>query len=206
VHDATTPTVILLPVYQPSHRLPPLLRELDEAAPGFTYVIVDDGSSPASAQVLQEARDFGATVLSHDRNRGKGVALKTGFRYASEQHPGSDVVCADADGQHGVTDILRVAERVRITGHTVLGVRKFTENVPLRSKFGNTLTQALFRAATGRNVQDTQTGLWAYPATLLDWLSTVPGERFEDEMNVLLATARGGLPDRRGADHDDLSG
>ncbi|HEY0002410.1 MAG TPA: glycosyltransferase family 2 protein, partial [Actinoplanes sp.] len=54
------------------------------------------------------------------------------------------------------------------------------------------VTQALFRAATGRGVQDTQTGLRAYPASLLGWLRTIPGERFEYEMNVLLEAARAG--------------
>ena len=52
----------------------------------------------------------------------------------------------------------------------------------------------LFRAATGRGVQDTQTGLRAYPADLLGWLLSVPGERFEYEMNVLLQATRTGHP------------
>jgi hypothetical protein len=47
---------------------------------------------------------------------------------------------------------------------------------------------------TGQPVRDTQTGLRAYPASLLDWLDSVPGERFEYEMNVLLHAARAGHP------------
>ena len=184
--------VVLLPVYQPGHHLPTLLTELREAAPQCRFVIVDDGSGPAAAQVLQQAESLGGTVLHHPGNRGKGVALKTGFRYAADEHPGLDVICADADGQHSVADIVRVADRVRATGHTVLGVRRFAGDVPLRSKVGNAVTRALFRAATGRGVRDTQTGLRAYPAALLEWLRTVPGERFEYEMNVLLRAARAG--------------
>jgi glycosyltransferase involved in cell wall biosynthesis len=184
--------VVLLPVYQPGHHLPTLMTELRQAAPQCQFVIVDDGSSPAAGQVLREAEDLGGTVLRHPRNQGKGRALKTGFGYAAEHHPGLDVVCADADGQHSVADIVRVAERVQATGHTVLGVRRFAENVPLRSKVGNAVTQVLFRAATGRGVQDTQTGLRAYPGDMLGWLRSVPGDRFEYEMNVLLAAARAG--------------
>jgi glycosyltransferase involved in cell wall biosynthesis len=184
--------VVLLPVYQPGHHLPTLLTDLRKAAPGCHVVIVDDGSGPAAAEVLRQAANLGGTVLHHPRNRGKGIALKTGFRYAAQHHPGLDVICADADGQHSVADIVRVAEQVHATGHTVLGVRRFAENVPLRSKVGNTVTQVLFRAATGRGVQDTQTGLRAYPGSLLGWLGTVPGERFEYEMNVLLEAARAG--------------
>jgi glycosyltransferase involved in cell wall biosynthesis len=193
VHGPATPMVVLLPVYQPSDRLPALLRELRDAAPEYVPVIVDDGSSAAAAPVLRQAEEFG-TVLRHPGNQGKGVALKTGFAYAEQSHPGADVVCADADGQHSVADILRVAAHVRASGHTVLGVRRFADGVPMRSKLGNTLTQALFRAATGRTVQDTQTGLRAYPGALLGWLRTVPGERFEYEMNILLEAARAGHP------------
>ena len=184
--------IVLVPAYQPGDHLLGLLTELRETAPGTRVVVVDDGSSAGSARVLDAARDLGCTVLRHEKNRGKGAALKTGFRHVAEAHPGELVVCADADGQHHVADILRVAGRARDTGRTVLGVRRFDGAVPLRSKVGNTVTALLFRAVTGRPVQDTQTGLRAYPGDLLDWLQSVPGERFEYEMNVLLEAARAG--------------
>ena len=186
--------IVLVPAYQPGPHLLDLVVELGAAAPGVPVVVVDDGSSPAAAPVLAEVAALGCTVLRHEVNRGKGVALKTGFRHIAREHPGQDVVCADADGQHSVTDILSVAGHVRDTGRMVLGVRHFATGVPLRSRFGNTVTQVLFRAVTGRPVRDTQTGLRAFPAGLLDWLLSVPGERFEYEMNVLLAAARAGHP------------
>ncbi|AGZ44232.1 glycosyltransferase family 2 protein [Actinoplanes friuliensis] len=186
--------ILLFPVYQPSDRLPSLLTELRAAAPEADLLVVDDGSGPPSTQVLETSETLGATVLRHDRNRGKGEALKTGFRYAAEHRPGQTVVCADADGQHSVEDILRVAARAAETGHIVLGVRQFEDDVPLRSKFGNAVTQTLFRAATGRPVQDTQTGLRAFPADQLEWLLTVQGERFEYEMSVLIEAVRTGRP------------
>src|SRR4051812_30179884 len=167
--------IVLLPVYQPGQQLPTLLAELREAAPGVGALVVDDGSGPASAPVLDAARDLGCTVLRHGVNRGKGVALKTGFRHLTEARPGHDVVSADADGQHRVKDILRVAEQVRASGRMVLGTRRFEGRVPLRSRVGNTLTRLLFRAATGCPIRDTQTGLRGYPGTLLPWLESVPG-------------------------------
>ncbi len=186
--------IVLVPAYQPGHPLITLVTDLRDAAPDTSVVVVDDGSSPASAQVLDEARDLGCTVVSHVTNRGKGAALKTGFRHVAQAHPGHDVVCADADGQHLVADILRVADHVRRTGRMTLGVRRFEGDVPLRSKVGNTVTRLLFRAVTGYGVQDTQTGLRAYPHALLDWLQSIPGERYEYEMNLLLHAARAGHP------------
>jgi glycosyltransferase involved in cell wall biosynthesis len=186
--------IILAPVYGPGYRLPTFVTELRDAAPGVHVVVVDDGSGPASAQILDTARDLGCTVLRHETNRGKGAALKTGLRHAAGAHPGHDVVCADPDGQHRVADVLRVADHVQVSGRIVLGVRSFAGAVPLRSRIGNTATRVLFRAATGRSVRDTQTGLRGYPNALLDWLLSVPGERFEYEMNVLLHAARAGHP------------
>jgi glycosyltransferase involved in cell wall biosynthesis len=184
--------IVLLPVYRPGPHLPTLAAELIDAEPVTAVVVVDDGSGPAAAEPLGAVDDLGCTVLRHATNRGKGVALKTGLRHVLEAHPGEDAVSADADGQHSVADIERVGRRVGDTGRLVLGVRGFDTDVPLRSRFGNGLTRLLFRVATGRDVRDTQTGLRGYPAGLLPWLLTVPGERFEYEMNVLLRTARDG--------------
>ena len=186
--------IVLLPVYRPSHRLPALVSALRDAAPGCRVVVVDDGSGPSAATVLDEAGRLGCDVRRHPANRGKGAALRTGFRHVARAYPGRDVVSADADGQHGVPDILRVADRVAVTAHLVLGVRRFTGRVPLRRRFGNSLTRLLFRAATGRLVEDTQTGLRGYPHALFGWLDTVPGDRFEYEMNVLIEAARAGRP------------
>lgn len=178
--------VLLLPVFQPGDGLSSLIADVRRADPGCRIVVVDDGSDrPVDAP--------GCTVLRHPVNRGKGAALKTGFAYAADVCPGQDVVCADADGQHSVEDILRVAERVGVTGATVLGVRR-VRRMPPRSRVGNAITRELFRAATGHWVRDTQTGLRGYPSDLLLWLIDVPGERFEYEMNMLLAAARAGHP------------
>jgi glycosyltransferase involved in cell wall biosynthesis len=178
-------------VYQPTHRLLSLVRDVSAADPGIGVLVVDDGSDDTA--VLDEAAELGCTVLRHETNRGKGVALKTGFRHLAAAYAGQDVVCADADGQHSATDVRRIAARVGETGRMVLGVRRFDGDVPARSRLGNAITQALFQAATGRMVRDTQTGLRGYPADRLDWLGTVPGDRFEYEMNVLLYAARAGL-------------
>jgi glycosyltransferase involved in cell wall biosynthesis len=184
--------IVLLPVYRPGPHLPEIAAELLRAGSTTAVVVVDDGSGPESADPLDAAEDLGCTVLRHSTNRGKGIALKTGLRHVADTRPGPDVVSADADGQHSVADIERVGRQVRDTGRLVLGVRGFNTDVPLRSRFGNGLTRLLFRAATGHDVRDTQTGLRGYPADLLPWLLTVPGERFEYEMNVLLRAARDG--------------
>jgi len=180
-------TVLLLPVHTPGPHLVSLVEATD-----IPVVVVDDGSGPSAEPVLQSLS--GATVLSHAVNRGKGAALKTGFRHIMAELPGHDVVCADGDGQHRLSDIMLVTDQVAASRRMTLGVRRFEGDVPFRSRLGNRATSLLFKASTGRYLGDTQTGLRGHPADQLEWLCSIDGDRFEYEMNVLLAAARIGMP------------
>ncbi|WP_045732206.1 bifunctional glycosyltransferase family 2/GtrA family protein [Pseudarthrobacter chlorophenolicus] len=192
--------IILIPAYEPDHHhLPALIRRIRAAEPWTAVVVVDDGSGPAYKDVFDDVRALGCHVLSYARNRGKGFALKAGFGFIADNLPGHDVVCADSDGQHTVTDILRVAGKVhgnsgdqRGAATMVLGSRSFSGNVPARSRLGNTATRALFTLATGERIPDTQTGLRGYPAAMLPWLRSVRGDRYEYELNLLLEAKNAG--------------
>lgn len=190
--------IVLIPAYEPGDRLPTLVADLLTADPDLAVLVVDDGSGPAFAAVFGSAAEAGARVVAHDRNRGKGDALKTGFALIRDEYPGEDVVTADADGQHTPDDILRIADELRADaadGRTelVLGSRAFSGRVPARSRLGNAIARGLFRVASGRALRDTQTGLRGIPATLIAWSLDQPGSRFEYEQNVLLRAARGGI-------------
>lgn len=178
--------IILIPSFEPDEKLLALISELTAKAPRAALVIVNDGSAERFEPLFRQARILGATVIGYRSNHGKGQALKTGISYIAANHPGQDVVCADSDGQHCVEDILRVAEQVKISDSLVLGERHFDGKVPLRSKFGNTVTRLFFALATGSWLHDTQTGLRGYPARMLPWLQSVRGDRYEYELNILL--------------------
>ena len=179
--------IVLVPAFEPDDRLVDLVRDLRSARPGLHVLVVDDGSAPAHASVFAAAAASGAVVVHHGVNRGKGRALKSGFRCAAELWPGEDVVCADSDGQHTPDDVLAVASAVaRSRSAMVLGARQFTGSVPSRSRLGNAVTRRLFMLTTGVELTDTQTGLRAYPAEMLDWLCGIEGERFEYELELLL--------------------
>lgn len=192
--------IILVPAYEPDGKLPHLVDELLSADPRLLVLVIDDGSGPGFSPVFDDARRAGATVIGYPSNRGKGQALKTGFGYIERHYPSHGVVCADSDGQHAVPDILRVAARVQTaaagepgTGSTmVLGERTFDGQVPVRSRLGNAVTRALFRCVAGVDLHDTQTGLRGYPASMLRWLRSVRGDRYEYELNLLLRARQAG--------------
>lgn len=186
--------VILIPAYEPDGKLVELIRSIRSLHDGQPIVIVDDGSGPDYEPVFDAVGRLGCDVLVHPANRGKGAALKTGFAHIARTYRAHDVVCADCDGQHRLADIVHVADVTGShRGEIVLGARAFDGEVPLRSRFGNSLTRSIFGVLTGARVGDTQTGLRGYPAWMLSWLAGIPGERFEYELEVLLAARRLGI-------------
>ncbi len=187
--------VVLIPSYEPNHHLLRLICELQQMRPECNILIVDDGSGPDFADLFHQAEAMGSIILHHACNCGKGAALKTGFTWLLAHPEYTAVVCADSDGQHLAKDIFLCLDTVDAhQSCLVLGVRKFKGHVPLRSRFGNTVTRLVFASASGVYLQDTQTGLRAFADHLLPWLLSVKGDRFEYEMNMLLEAPAKNIP------------
>lgn len=189
----TSNTIAIIPAYNPQPALVGIVEEL--VAKGFKVVVVDDGSSSESAAIFRAACQQ-ATLLAHEKNRGKGAAIKTGIDHALETW-GDDCIIAtvDADGQHDVDDVVRVCNEARKHPEAlVLGSRSFDGEVPLKSRFGNEVTRIVFRIASGARVHDTQTGLRAFSGRLAPALLQMDGSRYEYEMNVLMECTRMSIP------------
>ena len=182
---------VLIPAYKPDRRLNQLVDDLLNA--GFNnLVVVDDGGQEPYREIFNDLEGK-ATVLVHEVNRGKGAALKTGLAHIM-QTSGIGVVTADADGQHTPADIARIAdELIAKPDALVLGVRDKSQ-MPPRSKVGNTLTCGVFGLTTGLWITDTQTGLRGLPAASLASFSTLEGDRYEYEMNMLIDAAKRHIP------------
>ncbi len=178
------PVTILIPAYNPDEKLLRLLPKLREHF--SSIVLVDDGSETGK-EIFAAAVPLVEKILVHEKNRGKGAALKTGLKYLGDS---SDVITADADGQHTPEDIAKIADALKDQrAGLVLGVRAFSGKVPLRSRFGNFWTRWFFFLMTGLMIRDTQTGLRGIPKGLLSRIAAIPGDRYEYEM-AMLADAR----------------
>ncbi|EWT00208.1 glycosyl transferase [Intrasporangium oryzae NRRL B-24470] len=82
-----------------------------QCLPVFPNIVcVDDGSTDASADRAEAA---GAVVVRHPVNLGQGAALQTGFDYALSDPAMRYVVTFDADGQHQVSDVEAMMDRIR---------------------------------------------------------------------------------------------
>jgi glycosyltransferase involved in cell wall biosynthesis len=184
--------VILIPSLNPDLRLVELADALITA--GFTdIIVVNDGSKAAFRPIFDTLSQKGCHVFTHAVNLGKGRALKTGINSFLNLYPDRNgMITADADGQHGVSDIGRMAKAMETMPNAlILGVRNFDQSdVPFKSRAGNKITRTLFGYLSGMKLTDTQTGLRGIPKSAMPWMMEIKGERFEYEMNMLIESKR----------------
>lgn len=179
---------VVLPSLDPDPRMPETVTSMLDA--GFSNVLViNDGSRPENVHFFEEVAALpGVTVLTHEVNMGKGVALRTAFRWLLSNVPTcKGCVTVDGDAQHSAPDTRETALKMLETNHITLGCRDFDDpSVPSRNRFGNKTTRLVFRLLIGMKITDTQTGLRAFPKDRFEWLLGVEGDRFEYESNMLL--------------------
>ncbi len=186
----TTPTkgCAIIPAYREQGRIGEVVRRVLEVI--RPVVVVDDGSPDRTAE---EAEAAGAVVLRHGRNRGKGEALQTGFRYAQER--GFEfLVTLDADGQHAPSDIPRFLAAYARTGLPVLVGNRMDDprTMPLVRRWTNRFMSAYLSREMKQAVPDTQCGFRLYRC---DALPAAPPEAsgYAAESEILLRLAARGV-------------
>jgi uncharacterized protein (DUF2062 family) len=158
----------LIPVYNHAATLPAVVEAARRHLPVF---VVDDGSTDGAAEWLKTRSDLRWT--RHEINRGKGEALRTGFRLAQEAGF-THAITLDADGQHLPDQIPEFVRRCRERPEAVLvGVRDFrAAGAPKDRHWANRVSNFWFWAATGERLGDTQCGYRGYPLDLVTRLVT----------------------------------
>jgi glycosyltransferase involved in cell wall biosynthesis len=143
-----------------------------------SIVVIDDGSTDATAEVAAEA---GATVCRHGKNRGYGAAIRSALE-KGRQLKADILVVLDGDGQHDPKDIPRLikplldGEADIVIGSRFLGA---TKKPPLYRRLGQRVLTATTNIGSGHKVTDSQSGFRAYSAKALNALRLT-----EDGMSV----------------------
>ncbi len=154
-------------------------------------IVVNDGCTDGTNELLQGCS--GIDIVNLPKNRGKGVALKRGFRYAYSKGY-SYALTIDSDGQHMPEDIVNFVDKIeRHPGSIVIGARNMTvDNVPKKSSFGRKFSNFWFRFETGKKVPDTQSGYRLYPLARISKMWYFTG-RYEFEIEVLVRASWKGI-------------
>lgn len=186
--------VLLIPAYNPEEKIVPLIKEIPEAS--FDQIlIINDGSSIEHTDIFNQLSKIkNVNILVHEKNKGKGAALKTGFLYILKNIKNCmGVITADADGQHSKKDILAIAKFLKPEQRQLaIGSRTFDSKVPLRSHLGNKMTRMIMKLFFKMELKDTQSGLRAIPVALMPELLSIPFNRYEFEIEMLLVARKNG--------------
>ena len=190
-------TVVFIPALDEEANLPGVLDELRDGLSEVDVLVVDDGSTDATAAV---SHAHGAEVLSFGENRGLREGIAAGYRYAHE-HGYAYAGRVDADGQHPVEELSRLLERVRSGGCDVAVGSRFVsgdgyearryEPSPSR-RFGTAVLRRAMRLALGRPFHDATSGLYAVNARAMPILAE-PFESGAPEVEALLRLQQAGL-------------
>ena len=148
---------IVLPARNEAVGLALVLPKLRAVCPEAEIIVVDDGSTDATAAV---ASDAGAKVISHPYSKGNGAAIKSGARAAA----GKLIVFMDADGQHEPADVSRLLSRLNEGYDMVVGARQKGSQASVSRGLGNRLYNRLASYMTGHDVEDLTSGFRAVRA------------------------------------------
>lgn len=176
---------ILIPTYNNAKTLNRVVDGVLEYTDAI--IVVNDGSTDDTPQLLNSYSQI--TTVSLPENKGKGNALKTGFRKAEES--GYDyAITIDSDGQHYPDDIPVFVEALLDEPEDVLliGNRNMSQDgIPKKSSFGNRFSNFWFWFETGIRLEDTQSGYRLYPLHRIPKKYFTP--KFEFEIEIIVRTA-----------------
>jgi glycosyltransferase involved in cell wall biosynthesis len=190
-------TLVFIPAWNEEENLPAVLAELAARLPETDVLVVDDGSTDATADI---GRGKGAEVLSFGENRGLRAGIAAGYGYASE-HGYAFVGRVDADGQHPVDELEKLLQLVQAGDADVAVGSRFAtgdgyeafryEPSPSR-RFGTAVLRRAMHAALGQPFQDATSGMYAANAKAMPLLAK-PYESGAPEVESLLRLREAGL-------------
>lgn len=183
-------TAVLIPAFNAAQSLGSLLERIPQNIGDRCIVVVDDGSSDDTSKI---ATDAGAVVIRHERNRGKGAALRSGFKYVLASTRSDSVLTMDADLQHDPAEISKFLAAWESGGtDIILGCRRFGFGMPIHRILSNTITSSLVSARTGVRIRDSQTGFRLIAREVLSCIE-VEADGYEAETEFLIKAARKGF-------------
>ena len=161
------------------------LRKYLENTGQYEMIIVNDGSTDRTSEILQQLseREPGILVVNHEKNRGYGAALKTGIRRAS----GNLIVITDADGTYPnerLPELIEIAKDADM----VVGSRTADDvTYPLIRKIPKVFLKAYASWLAGQTIPDMNSGMRVFRRDLAEKFLTILPSGFSFTTTITLA-------------------
>lgn len=160
--------IAIIPAYNEEKSIVQVVRDIEDNAPGFDYVVINDCSTDRTREVC---RENGLNFVDLPVNLGIGGAVQTGYRYAQER--GYDIaVQFDGDGQHDAAYLNEMADYlVKHQCDMVIGSR-FIKKEGFQSSYmrqvGIKYFSCLIKLLTGQMITDATSGMRMVGRELID--------------------------------------
>jgi len=180
--------MIIIPAYNEEESIAKLLPSLN--FPPQDIIVVDDGSTD---NTISKSQSFGVHVIRHEKNKGKGMAHRTGFNFASKEEA-RWVITMDADGQHSPKDIPKFIKAIKEKkGDMIIGEREVTiRTMPFLRFLTNLWTSFIVSILGGKRVKDAQSGFRAISKEIFTSIS-FSTNNFQTESEIIIKAARRGF-------------
>lgn len=181
---------VLIPTYNNAGTLGQVIESVLEYCDDL--IVVNDGSNDETQLLLTNYPHV--KVACYSPNKGKGYALRTGFRLAKKLGFKS-VITMDSDGQHLASDLPLIAdENMKNLDSIIVGSRSFNvPNMPQKNSFANRFSNFWFTVQTAISLPDTQTGYRLYPLEVMGGMTPI-NNRYEAELELLVRCAWKNIP------------
>jgi glycosyltransferase involved in cell wall biosynthesis len=195
-------TLVFIPAWNEADSVAAVIGGVREHLPDADVLVVDDGSTDATAACAAEA---GATVASLPFNQGLGAALQTGYLYALRE---GYELCAhlDADGQHPPAEVARLLEEVRADRADLVIGSRYRERAggaggedavgddyrpTLSRRIGTSVFRFFLTLATRQRFTDTTSGMRAANRRVMELFSESYSPDFAEIESLQLAVRQG---------------
>jgi glycosyltransferase involved in cell wall biosynthesis len=182
--------LVLIPAYNASLTILKLIEKISKFVDKNDIIVVDDGSKDDTYAITQQT---GAVVLSHKENKGKGEALKTGFKYALEKKYRA-LFTIDADLQHdpsSIPDFIQKADK-NFNG-ILVGTRDINLKImPFARWLTNNLTSMILSILSGQTIRDSQSGYRLISTQVLKKVR-LKARKYDLESEILVKAGRMGF-------------
>ena len=178
---------IIIPAYNEEKNIEELLKRFKDF-PRKSIIVVDDGSSDRTSSIVER---YGATLLKHKKNLGKGMAHRTAFEYVLK-NCFEGVVTMDADGQHTPEEIERFI-KAKDSADILIGTRRMAlANMPLERYLTNKVSSLVVSLIASQRVFDSQSGFRYISSEVLRNIP-LKTRRFDTESEILIKAGRMGF-------------
>jgi glycosyltransferase involved in cell wall biosynthesis len=186
---------VVTPVYNERDTLPTIIEKIREVEIPKEIILVDDGSTDGTRELLKQyEQDDDLTIIYHEKNKGKGAAVRTGFSHVQ----GDVVVIQDADLEYDPFEYYRLLRPILDDMADVVYGSRFQSDGAHRVLYfwhavGNRMLTTMSNMFTGLNLTDMETCYKVMRRNVVDEIApTLRQKRFgiEPEMTAKIARRR----------------